>query len=153
MDRIFDGLTVCYYWSLRGVFNHRYVMVAVFFTVVGGTLYLFQAVPKGFIPDTDNDSLNVTVEAAQGTSYYKMVDYVKRVSEVLRRDPNVDSFMSRAGGNYCSTNRSNMNVLLKPRKERPLAVWDVINELRPKVSGFPGFRVFMTRPAPIRIGG
>jgi HAE1 family hydrophobic/amphiphilic exporter-1 len=153
MDRIFDGMLAGYKWSLRGVLNHRYVMVAVFFTVVGGTLYLFHAVPKGFIPDTDNDSVNVTVEAAQGTSYYKMVEYVRSVANILRRDPNVDSFMSSAGGNYGSTNRSNMSVTLKPRKERPLAVWDVINELRPKLSRFPGFRVFMTAPAAIRIGG
>ena len=50
--------------------------------------------------------VDVTVEAAQGTSYYQMVDYVKRVSDVLRKDPNVDSFMSSAGGNFGTTNRS-----------------------------------------------
>jgi hydrophobe/amphiphile efflux-1 (HAE1) family protein len=153
MDRVFDGMLAGYKWSLRGVLNHRYVMVTVFFLVAGATVYLFHAVSKGFIPDTDNDSVNVTVEAGQGTSYYQMADYVRRVSEILRRDPNVESFMSQAGGNYGSTNRSNMNVMLKPRKERSMAVWDVINDLRPKLSRFPGFRVFMTAPAAIRIGG
>jgi HAE1 family hydrophobic/amphiphilic exporter-1 len=52
-----------------------------------------------------------------------------------------------------SGNQSRMNVVLKPRKERDLSVNQVINELRPKVSGFPGFRVFMTAPPSIRIGG
>ena len=33
-------------------------------------------VPKGFIPDQDNDSLNINLRAAQGTSFYEMVDYV-----------------------------------------------------------------------------
>jgi multidrug efflux pump subunit AcrB len=32
-------------------------------------------VPKGFIPDTDNDNFSVSIEAAQGTSYYQMVKY------------------------------------------------------------------------------
>ena len=57
------------------------------------TIYLFGAVSKGFIPDEDNDSMMVTLEAAQGTSYYKMVDYVQQVSTIMRHDPNIDSFM------------------------------------------------------------
>jgi hydrophobe/amphiphile efflux-1 (HAE1) family protein len=154
MERVFDAMLSAYKWSLRGVLNHRYVMVAVFFVVVGATIYLFGKVPKGFIPDTDNDSMNVTVEAAQGTSYYQMVDYISRVSNILRRDPNVESFMSSVGGGMGSSgNQSHMNVILKPRKERTLAVNEVINKLRPRLSGFPGFRVFMTAPPSIRIGG
>jgi hydrophobic/amphiphilic exporter-1 (mainly G- bacteria), HAE1 family len=154
MERVFDAMLSAYKWSLRGVLNHRYVMVAVFFVVVGATIYLFGKVPKGFIPDTDNDSMNVTVEAAQGTSYYQMVEYVNRVSNILRRDPNVESFMSSVGGGMGSSgNQSRMNVILKPRKQRTLAVNEVINKLRPRLSGFPGFRVFMTAPPSIRIGG
>ena len=154
MERVFDTMLSGYKWSLRGVLNHRYVMVAVFFVVAGATIYLFGKVPKGFIPDTDNDSMNVTVEAAQGTSYYQMVQYVNRVSNILRRDPNVESFMSSVGGGMGSSgNQSRMNVILKPRKERALAVNEVINKLRPRLSGFPGFRVFMTAPPSIRIGG
>jgi len=154
MERVFDAMLSGYKWTLRGVLNHRYVMVAVFFVVIGATIYLFGKVPKGFIPDTDNDSMNVTVEAAQGTSYYQMVDYINRVSNILRRDPNVESFMSSVGsGMGSSANQSRMNVILKPRKERALAVNEVINKLRPRLSGFPGFRVFMTAPPSIRIGG
>ena len=59
------------------VLKHHYVMAAVFFILIGATIYLFGAVSKGFIPDEDNDSMMVTLEAAQGTSYYKMVDYVQ----------------------------------------------------------------------------
>ncbi|HEX4595455.1 MAG TPA: efflux RND transporter permease subunit [Bryobacteraceae bacterium] len=154
MERVFDTMLAGYKWSLRGVLNHRYVMVAVFFVVIGATIYLFGRVPKGFIPDTDNDSMNVTVEAAQGTSYYQMVGYVNRVTAILRRDPNIESFMSSVGGGMgSSANQSRMNVILKPRKQRALAVNDVINKLRPRLSGFPGFRVFMTAPPSIRIGG
>jgi len=44
-------------------------------------------------------------------------------------------------------------LMLKPRRQRALTVGQVVNELRPKVSGIPGFRVFTTIPAAIRIGG
>src|SRR5258708_33351903 len=55
------------------------------------------------------------------------------------------------GGGSSSTARLNMQ--LKPRPERYVAVGQVLDRLRPKLSGFPGFRSFMTVPAAIRIGG
>ena len=48
---------------------------------------MYGVVPKGFIPDQDNDSLNVNVQAAQGTSYYEMVDYVNRIAGISEHEP------------------------------------------------------------------
>ena len=44
-------------------------------------------------------------------------------------------------------------VNLKPRREREATVTDMVNRLRPKLSNFPGLRVFLTIPQAIRIGG
>jgi HAE1 family hydrophobic/amphiphilic exporter-1 len=124
-------------------------MGTLFVVVVAGTVYLYQVVPKGFIPDQDNDQINFNIEALQGTSYYQMVQYQRQVAEVIRRDPNVLSFMANVG----TGNRSFMNIILKPRRERTLTAQQVVNELRPKVSRFPGMRTFLSLPAAIRIGG
>ncbi|PYT16802.1 MAG: acriflavine resistance protein B [Acidobacteria bacterium] len=150
-NKLFRG----YDWSLRGVLKHRVIMAAVFFVVVGATIYLFDVVPKGFIPDADTDSISVTLEAAQGTSFYKMVEYCKRLADIVRADPNVDTLMASVGGGFggMSGNSSRMQILLKPRKQRQLTVPQIIEKLRPKISNFPGFRVFMTVPPTIRIGG
>jgi HAE1 family hydrophobic/amphiphilic exporter-1 len=137
-----------YAWSLKGVLAWRPVMAVVFLAVLAATVYLYQIVPKGFIPDTDNDALMVNVEAAQGTSYYKMVDYVTRVANILRKDQNIDFFMTQAGNN----NRNQSWVQLKPRAERQLSAQEIIEELRPKVSNIPGVRVFLNMPPSLRIG-
>ena len=42
---------------------------------------MFGVVPKGFIPDTDNDLVNVNLLAAQGTSFYEMSGYAQRLAE------------------------------------------------------------------------
>ena len=55
--------------------RHRPVMLGVFVAVLGATVHLFDIVPKGFIPDQDNDSMFVNLQAAQGTSYYQMVKW------------------------------------------------------------------------------
>jgi hydrophobic/amphiphilic exporter-1 (mainly G- bacteria), HAE1 family len=153
-ERFFDALRHGYEKSLGWVLGHRPVMVVVFFAVLIATGYLYVIVPKGFIPDTDNDQLMVMTEAAQGTSFYQMSRYQQNVSDIIRKDPNVESVMSSCGGSgWGSANTGRMFVLLKPRRQRLLTVSQVVEELRPKVSRFAGFRTFMTVPQALRIGG
>ena len=138
-----------YEWSLRRVLKWRPVMAIVFVSVLGLTVYLFKKVNTGFIPDVDQDQLQVNLQAAQGTSFYKMVEYQKRLADILRSDPNVETFLANVGnGNY-----NQMQVTLKPRKDRPLSAQELVDKLRPKISNFPGFKVFINLPQAIRIGG
>jgi hydrophobe/amphiphile efflux-1 (HAE1) family protein len=148
-DWCFQKLLKAYAWSLRGVLHWRPVMAVVFVAVLGATVYLFNKVPKGFIPDSDQDTLQVNLQAAQGTSFYKMVEYQSRLAEILRNDPNVETFLANVGnGNY-----NQMQVTLKPRRQRPLSAQQLVDKLRPRVSNFPGFKVVMNVPPAIRIGG
>jgi HAE1 family hydrophobic/amphiphilic exporter-1 len=144
----FEQMSRFYAWSLRGVLKYRPLMALLFFAVLGATIYLYGKVPKGFIPDTDSDQLNLNVIAAQGTSYYQMQTYQKLVADIVRHDPNIDSIMSNPYGG----NRAGMFVVLKPRRERPLGADEIIRELRPKLSRFPGFQVTLQMPPSLRIG-
>ncbi|MEO7651839.1 MAG: efflux RND transporter permease subunit, partial [Bryobacteraceae bacterium] len=114
-------------------------------------------IPKGFIPEQDNDQIYVTTEAAQGTSFQRMAVLQQRVNEVVRTDPNVDTFMSSAGGSSMSStggaSTGRLYVQLKPRAERTMSATEVVNKLRPKVSNFPGIRVFISVPPALRVGG
>ena len=67
---------------------------------------------------------------------------------MLRVDPNIETFLANVGnGNY-----NQMQVTLKPRKQRALSAQQIVDELRPKLSRFPGFTVFLNLPQAIRIG-
>src|SRR5213083_1966790 len=55
--RIYALVLRFYDWSLRWVLLHRPVMSFIFLVVLGATYYLYNRVPKGFIPDQDNDSM------------------------------------------------------------------------------------------------
>jgi HAE1 family hydrophobic/amphiphilic exporter-1 len=118
---------------------------------------MFVKIPKGFIPDQDTDQIYAVTEAAQGTSYYQMVDYQKRVAEVFRTNPDVQALMSTVGGTSASTlggpNYGELVVHLKPRSERKKLVNEIIADLRPSLSTFPGMRVYVQNPPTIRIGG
>jgi len=144
-----------YDWSLRWVLRHRPVMAVVFLAVLGATAYLYVKIPKGFIPDPDNDQLMVSTEAAQGTSYKEMSIQQLKVAEILQRDPNVLAFMSSTGGMFGSggANSGRMFIQLKPRRMREQTAAEVLEKLRPKLAGLPGIRAFVTLPPAIRIGG
>ena len=132
-------------------------MLAVFVAVLGTTGYLYMIVPKGFIPDTDNDNFNVNIEAAQGTSFYQMVKYQQMVSAILVQDPDIETFYSSTGG---------MGGFGGAGEHRP---HDGQPEAAPAARGigdatsstgcvrrspnFPGLRVFMSVPQAIRVGG
>ena len=154
LEWVFQGMLKTYGTSLRWVLWHRPVMLGMFLAVLGTTAYLYVAVPKGFIPDTDNDNFSVQTEAAQGTSFYQMVKYQQMVSQIMVRDPDVESFYSSTGGGFGgAANTGRLMVNLKPRRQRVATVGDIVNRLRPKVSNFPGLRVYISIPQAIRVGG
>ncbi len=154
-ERMFNAMLNTYAVTLRWVLGHRPVMLGLFLLVLGTTAYLYTIVPKGFIPDTDNDNFNVNTEAAQGTSYYQMLKYQERVSRILVQDPDIESFYSSTGGGFggASGSSGRMMVNLIPRRQRAATVTDVVNRLRPKVSNIPGLRAYLSVPQAIRVGG
>jgi hydrophobic/amphiphilic exporter-1 (mainly G- bacteria), HAE1 family len=156
-ERFFEALLRVYDYTLQIVLRHRALTLTASLLVLAGTVVMFIKVPKGFIPDQDTDQVYAVTEAAQGTSYYQMVDYQKRVAEVFRTNPDVQALMSTVGGTSASTlggpNYGELVVHLKPRSERKLLVNDIIADLRPQLSNFPGMRVYLQNPPTIRIGG
>jgi HAE1 family hydrophobic/amphiphilic exporter-1 len=74
-ERGFDRMLEGYDRTLQIVLKHRPATMVAFVVVLVLTGVLFVLVPKGFIPDQDTDQIAVTTEAAQGTSYAKLVEY------------------------------------------------------------------------------
>jgi hydrophobic/amphiphilic exporter-1 (mainly G- bacteria), HAE1 family len=156
-ERFFDGMLHIYDVTLQLALRHRIVMMLSFVAVLGSTMYMFVKIPKGFIPDQDTDQMTVITEAAQGTSYYQMVNYEQEIAQRVADDPNVESLMASVGGSTASSmggpNYGQLVVHLKRRNQRQLGVDAVIRELRPKLAAVPGMKVYLQNPPTIRIGG
>ena len=72
MDRGFLALRRGYERSLTVVLRYRLAMLVVFMLVLAATGAMFHIVPTGFIPDQDDDSINISLRAAQGTAFEEM---------------------------------------------------------------------------------
>src|SRR5438067_5132387 len=156
-ERYFQRLLGAYDRTLTMVLDHRPATMAAFVAVLIGTAVLFVLVPKGFIPDQDADQIAVVTEAAQGTSYDKLVEYQARVADVIRRNENVEALVSTVGGSASATlggpNLGQLVVHLKPRSERRELANDIIEKLRPQLADIAGVEVYLQNPPTIRIGG
>ncbi|MGH8459263.1 MAG: efflux RND transporter permease subunit, partial [Nevskiales bacterium] len=93
-------------------------------------------------------------ESAEGVSFDAMKQNQQVMMKILLQQPEVKSFFSGigGGGGSASNNTGRIFLQMKPRSERAHVV-EVIQNLRGKLAGVPGMRVFMQNLPPIRIGG
>jgi len=152
-ERVYDRIIAKYEGSLNWVMEHRFASLMFSLAVLVGTVILFKLVPTGFIPTQDNGQIMATTEAAQGTSFPEMMTKQEQAARIVAQNPYLAGMMSSVGGGFgASNNQGRIFMSLKPRSERPSAD-EIVNELRPKLSGIPGLNVYMQVPPAIQIGG
>ncbi|MGA8655185.1 MAG: efflux RND transporter permease subunit [Chthoniobacterales bacterium] len=153
-ERAFSGMLNLYSRSLRWVLRHSFLMLLVTAATLALTIWLYTIVPKGFFPQQDTGMLMGMTEGAQDISFAAMVQKQNLVTEIVKRDPavqSVSSFVGSGGGASGSTGR--MFITLKPRKERTASASEVVARLRGKTSRIPGIGSFFIALQDIRIGG
>jgi HAE1 family hydrophobic/amphiphilic exporter-1 len=135
-ERFFDGMLRVYDWTLKLSLRFHPVMTVLFFIVLGATVWLYQHVPKGFLPDEDSGRVFVSTEAQQGISYEDMVRHQRAVGHILTQEPLVTAVSNNVSGG----NTGRAIVTLKPRGEREETVDEFIRRMRPKLAEVPGIQ-------------
>jgi HAE1 family hydrophobic/amphiphilic exporter-1 len=126
--------------SLTWVLDHRRLALLVGALSVLFSLLLFNYLPKDFLPEDDTGFFIGYSQAAEGTSPEKMLELQNKINEVVRSDPNVQSFVSIAGNPQ--VRQGIFFVHLKPINERK-PILQVIQDLYPKFYDIPGVQVFL----------
>jgi HAE1 family hydrophobic/amphiphilic exporter-1 len=150
-ERGWEHIAHGYARSLDWVMGRRFGALMFSLVILVATGLLFKLVPTGFIPTQDTGQISATTEAAQGTSFSDMVTHQQQIAAIVAKDTNVSGFMSSVGSGSGSGNQGRIFLGLKPFGHR-LSADEVVNELRPKLTGVPGMNVFMQVPPAIQIG-
>ncbi|HEY8012153.1 MAG TPA: efflux RND transporter permease subunit [Rudaea sp.] len=152
-ERAFDGMQGFYRRTLRLCLDHRRWVLLAFAAILVATVVLFVRVPKGFLPSDDTGQLFVFTEADEDVGFDEMAQKHNAAAKIILQDPAVSGVMSFIGvsGSSATLNLGRMIVTLKPRSERG-SPEQVIQELRPKLTGIPGFKVYLQNIPIIRIG-
>jgi HAE1 family hydrophobic/amphiphilic exporter-1 len=154
-ERLYQGMLRTYEQGLKWFLQHRWTTIMLLLIILSATIFLFKRVPKGFIPAEDRGQIFSMTEAAQGISWDAMREHQMALGDIVRQDPNVESYISSAGARAGSITGSNSGFIfmrLRAKPERKLTVDQVMQQLRPKLTSVPGIRVFMQNLPLIRLG-
>jgi HAE1 family hydrophobic/amphiphilic exporter-1 len=154
-ERSFNALEAAYERTLRRAMEHGRIVFAVFLASLVATVFLFEIMPKDFLPSGDTGQIIAMTEGPDGISFDDMARHQNEAARIIMQDTNVAFVMSAvgAGGSRATLSNGTIFMSLKPRSERALSADQIIQELRPKLAGIPGFKVYLQNPPSIRVGG
>jgi multidrug efflux pump len=153
-ERGFDAALRAYGRSLDRALRREGLLVLLTALTVAGTVALYAAVPKGFLPVQDTGQIVATVEAPDDVSFARMAALQRGVAELIRADPAVAAVTSVVGAGPVNAAQSTgrVGVVLRPRDERSEDVRAVIARLRPRLDALPGVAVHLQPVQDIQIG-
>ena len=131
--------------ALDFVLRHKKTTLVAGAGSIVATLLLFMALPTDFLPADDLGFIQGFTLTADNTSPEKMEEIQNAISDVIRKDDNIDTLISVSGvPNY---NESLMFLNLKPINQRK-PMKQVVASLNEKLAAIPGKLVFF-RPMPL----
>ena len=154
-NRVVIAGTQLYRNTLRRVIGWRFATLLLFFAVLGATYWLYQRVPRAFIPEDDQGYLVFIVQAPQGASLTYTRDVCAKVEETLSHVPEIDGAFTVAGFGPAGSapNRAIVYANLRPfaeRKEEQHSAAAIIERLRVPLFGIPGALVVPFNPPAVQ---
>jgi len=145
MERFYRGL-------LHRALDYRWVVVALTVVAVWPSGFFMGQLGKGFLPEEDEGRFLVSFKTPLGSTLEYTDQRLAAVEKVLARHTEIASWLSTIGtGETGQASRGDIFVRLKPRRERGLHMYRIIDRLRDELAQIPGIQAF---PAPIPpIGG
>jgi multidrug efflux pump len=151
-ENAFDRLLRIYDVSLGWVLRHQFLILLVTMGTVCLNGYLFWVTPKGFFPQQDTGRVTGLIQGDQDLSFAAMSQKMREFTDVVLKDPAIDTVTSfTGGGSGGSTAR--LFAQLKPLAERKLSADEVIARIRRNSSRIPGASLYLQSVQDLSIGG
>ncbi|MDR3750475.1 MAG: multidrug efflux RND transporter permease subunit [Terracidiphilus sp.] len=137
-DAAITGLARAYAKSVHVALQLRYLLLLVFVAGLGATVWMYQHVPTGFIPQEDQGYIMVIVQAPPGSSLAYTTALSDRAEAMIAQNPDVQGAFSIMGYSTAgsASNAGMMFVSTKPadqRRGKGHSTADIIANLSPKV--------------------
>ncbi len=144
-ERVFEAIIAFYGRTLTVVLRHRFLTICIALATLGLTGYLYIVIPKGFFPVQDTGVILGISEAPQTVSFRAMADRQQALSDVILKDPAVESLSSFIGidGTNTTLNSGRIQINLKPLEERKVSATEVIRRLQPALAAVQGITLYM----------
>jgi len=144
-EHAFNSVIGFYGRTLQFVLRYQTITLLVAIGTLALTIKMFIDIPKGFFPIQDTGVIQGVSEASQTVSFEGMSELQQALTQVILKDPAVDSLSSFIGidGTNTTLNSGRILINLKPLEERRMSASDVIRRLQPALDGVAGITLFM----------
>ena len=154
-NRMVTGGTNLYRNAVRHVIGWRFAALLLFFVALGMTYWIYNKVPRAFIPEDDQGYIIIVVQAPQGASLQYTVGICGKVEEALSHVPEAAGAFALPGFSQfgAAPNRAMMFINLKPfaeRKGEQHTAMAIIQRLRGQLFGIPGALVIPFNPPAVQ---
>jgi hydrophobic/amphiphilic exporter-1 (mainly G- bacteria), HAE1 family len=151
IERGFDWLLRSYTRGLDYVLCHQRATLFTFLATMALTVVLYIEIPKGFFPQQDTGIVMGTSDAPQDIAFSEMVRRQHLLTDIVTRDPDVQSYGASVGGRG-PLNNGNIFIALKPRDQRKSSADEVIRRLRSKIASVPGATLYFRASQDLNVG-
>ena len=153
-ERGFEAVLRAYDRGLGFVFRHQRATLVSTLLLTVATVYLYAAIPKGFVPEQDTGLFFGLVETRQDSSFNHTVHAARQILNVIDHDRDVAGVFLHAGAYSYNPGENTGHIFgqLKPYDERDRAQ-TVLQRIENKVKSVVGAELFMQIPQAIRVGG
>jgi HAE1 family hydrophobic/amphiphilic exporter-1 len=137
-DRQISWLSSSYAKSIHVALRLRYALLVLFFAGLGATVWTYQHVPTGFIPQEDQSFLMVIVQAPPGSSLAYTTALSDRAEAIIAQNPDIQGMFSVMGFSLAggASNAGMMFISTKPsdqRRGKGHSTADIVADLSPKL--------------------
>jgi HAE1 family hydrophobic/amphiphilic exporter-1 len=137
-DRQIVWLADTYGKAIHLALKLRYLLLLLFFGGLGATVWVYQNVPTGFIPQEDQSFLMVIVQAPPGSSLAYTGALADRASAIIARNPDIAGSFSVMGFSLAgsASNAGMMFISTTPsdqRRGKGHSTADIVADLNPKL--------------------
>jgi len=139
-EKAFEAVIALYDHGLKWVLRHQRTTLLVTVATLLFTLFVAWIVPKGFFPQQDTGLIVGVTEAGADVSFPRMMQLETQISDVVRKDPDVDHVVSFIGadGTNATVNSGRLSITLKPRDGRKSTSDEIIARLKPQLAQVTG---------------
>jgi multidrug efflux pump len=118
------------------------------------TVYLYIAIPKGFLPEQDTGFISAESLAATDVSFERMQTLQNKVEETIRRDPDVVGVVSiiGAGATTPTPNSGHFAITVKPKANRMTFATEIVERLNRATRDIAGIATQFQAVPDIQIG-
>jgi hydrophobic/amphiphilic exporter-1 (mainly G- bacteria), HAE1 family len=155
VNRGIHAMTRGYRHGLAHAMRYRALVIGVFLLLLGATYLVYARVPRGFVPQEDQNYFMVLVQAPEGASLEYTSNIARLAAKILAAQPEVLGTFAVSGFSFggAASNRAIIFAPLKDISRRPgnqHAADAIINRVRGPLFGVSGALVVPFAPPAIQ---